>query len=128
MRWVMGWWRGSAWRKLAPQRVPLVVGPLALDVVGHRVLIGGHVVHLPARETAILEVLMRNPGRVISGSELARAIGEHAGRDRQVTRWVRRLARRLALSPPYAPLVESVPHAGYRYLPIASPGHNSPDL
>ena len=128
MHWVMDWWRGSAWQELAPRRVSLVVGPVALDVVRHRVLVGGRVVHLPARETAILEVLMRNPGRVISVSELARAIGEQADRDRQVARWVGRLARRLALSPLQAPLVESVPNAGYRYTPIASPEHNPPDL
>jgi two-component system copper resistance phosphate regulon response regulator CusR len=128
MSWVMGWWRGSLWQELTQWRVPLVAGPVALDVVGCRVLIEGRVVHLPAREAAILEVLMRHPGRVISVSELTGAIGEQADRGEQVARWVHRLARRLVISPLQAPLVESVPNAGYRYTPIASPGERQPDL
>ena len=128
MSWVMDWWRRSAWYKLAQRQVPLVVGPVALDVVRRRVLIDGRVMHLPAPETAILEVLMRNPGRVISVNELTEAIGEQADRGPQVAQWGRRLARRLTLSSLHAPVVESVPNAGYRYRPITSPNQQHPDL
>ena len=103
------------WQELAEGRAPLVVGPAALDVVGRRVLVEGRVVHLPAREAAILEVLMRNPGRVVSVSELRGAIGEQQDRSEHVARWARRLVRRLVISPLLAPLVEPVGKAGYRY-------------
>jgi len=88
---------------------------VALDVVGRRVLVDGFVVHLPVREAAILEVLMRDAGRVVSLSELRGAIGARQAADDDVARWVRRLGRRLAVSPLLAPLIESVGTAGYRY-------------
>jgi DNA-binding response OmpR family regulator len=84
------------------------------------------VVHLPAQEAAILEVLMRNPGRVVSVSELMGAIGQPQDRSEHVARWVRRLARRLVISPLLAPLVESVGNAGYRYTPIGLPEQRPP--
>lgn len=99
MRWDTGWWRGSAARELAQRRAPLVVGPAALDVVGCRVVVEGYVVHLLAREAAILEALMRNPGRVVSVSELCRMIGEQQSCSEHVARWARCLARRLVVSP-----------------------------
>jgi DNA-binding response OmpR family regulator len=91
------------------------VGPAALDVIGRRVLVAGFVVHLPVREVTILEVLMREAGRVVSPSELRRAIDEQRAGDDVIARRVRCLARRLAVSPLLAPLIESVGTAGYRY-------------
>jgi DNA-binding response OmpR family regulator len=85
------------------------------------VLVDGFVVHLPVREAAILEVLMRDAGCVVSLGELHRAIGaRHAGDD-DVARWVRRLSRRLVVSPLLVPLIESVGTAGYRYTWTALP-------
>jgi DNA-binding response OmpR family regulator len=127
MSWSMGWWRGSAWQELEQRRAPLVVGPVALDVVGCRVVVEGCVVHLPAREAAILEVLMRNPGRVVSVSELCGVIGEQQDRGEYVKWWVRRLARRLVVSPLLAPLIESVENAGYRYTWIGLPEERKSD-
>jgi DNA-binding response OmpR family regulator len=100
----------------ADRRVPLVVGPAALDVVGRRVLVSGFVVHLPVREAAILEVLMRDAGRVVSLKELHSVISARQADDEDVARWVGRLSRRLAVSPLSAPLIESVGTAGYRYI------------
>jgi DNA-binding response OmpR family regulator len=104
MSWTTGWWRGFVRQKLIQRQAPLVVGPAALDVVGRRVLIQGCMVRLPAREAAILEVLMRNPGRVVSLSELSGAIDQPQDHSEHVARWVRRLARRLVISPLLAPL------------------------
>lgn len=89
-------------------------------------MIAGYLVHLPAREAAILDVLMRNAGRVVSVSELCTVIGERQDHGPYVARSARRLARRLIVSPPHAPLVESVGNAGYRYTPIASPKRRRP--
>jgi DNA-binding response OmpR family regulator len=116
MGWNTCWWRRPAHRQLAGRRPSLIVGPAALDVVGRRVLVGGFVVHLPVREATILEVLMRDAGRVVSLSELQTAIGARQADDDEVVRWVRRLSRRLAVSPLLAPLIESVGTAGYRYV------------
>jgi DNA-binding response OmpR family regulator len=115
MGWKACWWRTPAHRELAGRRAPLIVGPVALDVSGRRVLVEGFVVHLPVREAAILEVLMQDAGRVVSLSELHSAIGARQAGDDDVARWVRRLSRRLAVSPLLAPLIEFVGTAGYRY-------------
>jgi DNA-binding response OmpR family regulator len=101
----------------------LIVGPATLDIISRRVLVAGFVVHLPVREVTILEVLMREAGRVVSLSELRSAIGAPQADDEVIARRVRCLARRLAVSPLLAPLIESVGTAGYRYLcPELPPG------
>ncbi|HET9257190.1 MAG TPA: hypothetical protein VFO16_18600 [Pseudonocardiaceae bacterium] len=129
----MGWWPGSLSPESAQRQIPLVVGPVALDVLGCRALVEGRVIHLPAREAAILEVLMRNPGRVMLVSELCAAIGERADRGEHVARWARRLARRLVLSPLLAPLIESVGiesvgDEGYRYTSTEFPAEERLDV
>ena len=116
MTWTTRWWRAPAQRGLAQQRAPLIVGPAALDVVGRRVIIQGHIVQLPAREAVILEVLMRHAGQVVSPRELCAATGQRPNHD-HVARWVRRLTRRLMINPLLAPLIESVENVGYRYTP-----------
>ena len=121
MGWRTCWWRRPAQPRLAGRRAPLVVGPAALDVVRHRVLVDGIVVHLPIREAAALEALMRDAGRVVPLSELHSAIGTGQAGDDDVARWVRRLSRRLVVNPLLAPLIESVGTAGYRYTWVALP-------
>lgn len=115
MRWSRFQSSEAADRAGAGRRVPLVVGPAALDVIGQRVLVEGFVVHLPIRDVMILEVLMRAAGQVVSANELRGAIGHQRAGDDDVARWVRCLARRLAVSPLLAPLIECVGPAGYRY-------------
>jgi two-component system, OmpR family, response regulator len=127
MRWRRRWWSAPLRHRLAERQAPLIVGPAALDVVGRRVIIAGYVVHLPAREAAILEVLMRHAGRVVSLSELRAAIGDRQHREEHVARWVRRLTRRLTVNPLLAPLIESVESAGYRYSPRGTPTTRNPD-
>lgn len=111
-------WRSFLHQGVAQQRTPLIVGPVTLDVVGRRVMIAGCVVHLPVREAAILEVLMRQAGRVVSPRELGAAIGQRHNRNDHLTRWVRRLSRRLMVTPLLPPLIETIDSAGYRYTSI----------
>ncbi len=121
MRRAMRWWSTPAQQGPAAQRTPLIVGPAAVDIVRRRVIIEGFIVHLPGREAAILEVLMRHAGRVVSLRELCAAIGERPNREDHVIRWVHRLTRRLMINPLLPPLIESVRNAGYRYLPTQRP-------
>ena len=58
-------------RRAAPPRPPvLTVGELRLDPASHRVWRRGHELTLTSREFALLEMFMRNPGRVLSRFEL----------------------------------------------------------
>lgn len=118
MTWTMQWWRSFSHQALATRRPPLSVGPVALDVAGRRVMIQGSVVHLPGREAAILEVLMRHASQVVSHHELGAAIGQRHHRDDHLARWVRRLSRRLMVTPLLPPLIETIDSAGYRYTSI----------
>jgi len=117
MRWSLRWPRAHGQQPFAQEPAALTVGPTTLDVVERQVMIEGYVMHLPAREVAILEVLMRHAGRVVSSRELCAAIDQQHHRDDHVARPVRRLTRRMIIHPVQAPLIESVDSAGYRYTP-----------
>ncbi|MBI1351291.1 MAG: response regulator [Actinomycetales bacterium] len=58
-------------RRIVTERpTVLTVGDLELDPVTHRVTRAGRSIELTPREFTLLEYLMRNPGRVLSKSEL----------------------------------------------------------
>jgi DNA-binding response OmpR family regulator len=102
----------------APQGSSSVVdaGGLVLDVDRRRVLVSGTVVHLTGPEAALLEVLMARHGRIVHVSELAAACGRPASDSRPTGRLVRRLSRRLTVSPLSPRLIEPVGPNGYRLI------------
>ena len=57
-------------RGAPPRPAVLQVGELVLDPAGREVSLAGAPVHLTPREFALLECLMRSPGRVFSKAEL----------------------------------------------------------
>ncbi len=48
----------------------LVAGDLELDLVRHEVRRGGRIIELTAKEFALLEYLMRNPGQVLTRTQI----------------------------------------------------------
>ena len=64
-------------RPAAGRRSPdLTCGPLTLSPLLQQVSVGGQTVKLTRTETAILKLLMRNPGQVITKSEMLEQISE----------------------------------------------------
>lgn len=62
-------------RRAAGQVAPLLrAGDLALDPAGRRLYRDGQPIDLPAKEFAVLEMLMRNAGKVISRGQLESAL------------------------------------------------------
>ena len=62
-------------RRAAGQTTPLLrVGLLEFDPAARRVQHGGQPVDLPAKELAVLELLMRNAGKVISKGQMEAAL------------------------------------------------------
>jgi len=62
-------------RRAGGQATPMLrAGELELDPAGRRVYRNGEPVELPAKEFAILEMLMRNAGKVISRTQLESAL------------------------------------------------------
>lgn len=103
------------------RRSPLAVSPvlsaagITLDPAAHTVDRGGHRIELTAREFAVLDLLMRNPGRIVTASEFI----DHAwdanyeGYSNVVASTIRHLRGKLTLPGLPGP-VETVRGRGYR--------------
>ncbi|OIO79465.1 MAG: DNA-binding response regulator [Hydrogenophilaceae bacterium CG1_02_62_390] len=62
-------------RRSSGQAAPLLrVGDLELDPAARRAWLAGQALDLPAKELAVLEMLMRNAGRIVSRGQLESAL------------------------------------------------------
>ena len=93
----------------------LRVGDLTLDVVNHQVHRGSRRIELSARELMLLKVLMREPGRVFTRTELCERVWEHAHEydTKLVEVFIGRLRKRIG----DPPLIRTVRYVGYTIQP-----------
>jgi two-component system OmpR family response regulator len=103
-------------RDPVPAREELRVADLVMDLRTRTVARGTRAIALSARETAFLEYLMRNAGRLVTRPMLEDALWE---RDRDtesnvIEVYVRRLRLKLSASGE-GPLIHTVRGAGYRF-------------
>ncbi|MBF0310615.1 MAG: response regulator transcription factor [Magnetococcales bacterium] len=92
----------------------LEVGPVSMDLVGHRVMVGGAEVGLAPALYAILKVFLSHPGQAFSRQELfelamGRVLGEEG--ERTVDVHIRHLRQALG---GYEGMIETVRGLGYR--------------
>jgi two-component system, OmpR family, copper resistance phosphate regulon response regulator CusR len=89
----------------------LASGPTRVDLVAHTAASSSHVADLPPRQLALLEYLLRRPGRIVSREQLLRDIwGIDTDRASNVVDvYVRYLRQRLGPD-----VIETVRGAGYR--------------
>jgi DNA-binding response OmpR family regulator len=89
----------------------LRVGDLTLDLASHEVHRGARHIHLSARELMLLKVLMREPGRVFTRTELCERVWEHPHEydTKLVEVFIGRLRRKIS----EPPLIQTVRHVGY---------------
>src|SRR5207302_8084258 len=89
----------------------LRVGDLTLDVVNHQVYRGPRRIELSARELMLLKVLMREPGRVFTRTELCERVWEHAHEydTKLVEVFIGRLRKKLG----EPPLIHTRRYVGY---------------
>jgi DNA-binding response OmpR family regulator len=89
----------------------LQVADLALDLVDHHVHRSGEKIELSARELTLLKVLMREPGRVFTRTELCERVWEHPHEydTKLVEVFIGRLRKKLG----DPPLIHTVRHVGY---------------
>ncbi len=94
-------------------------GELRVDLPGHRVTLGGEAVHLTPREWYLLQVLVRNAGRVVSAQQLLQdAWGPDYGSEREYVRaYITRLRRKLELDPSSPQFILLERGLGYRLNP-----------
>jgi DNA-binding response OmpR family regulator len=64
-------------RRRTPAPSPLRVGDLTLDPVSRRAFRGGKVIPLSSTEFALLDVLMRNAGRVLTRTQLLQSVWQY---------------------------------------------------
>jgi len=90
---------------------------IKLDLLERRVFVAGHSVELTAREFALLELFMQNPGRVLTRSMIAEKIWEsHDDLDTNLLDvYMRRLRIKLETSPE-APVFKTLRGIGYQLL------------
>jgi len=89
----------------------LRVGDLTLDLVNHDVHRGARRIELSARELTLLKVLMREPGRVFTRTELCERVWEHE--HEYDTKLVEVFIGRLRKKIDAPPLIHTVRHVGY---------------
>ena len=89
----------------------LRVGDLTFDVANHEVYRGERRIELSARELTLLKVLMREPGRVFTLTELCERVWEHSHEydTKLVEVFVGRLRKKIDLPP----MIHTVRHVGY---------------
>src|SRR5438034_5706763 len=89
----------------------LRVGDLALDLVNHQVYRGSRRIELSARELMLLKVLMREPARVFTRTELCERVWEHAHEydTKLVEVFIGRLRKKIG----DPPLIRTVRYVGY---------------
>jgi DNA-binding response OmpR family regulator len=105
--------RVTALGRRFPEKAPvkLQVGDLVLDLAERKLYRGGREIELSARELTLLRVLMREPGRIFSRTELCERVWEreHQYGLKLVEAFISRLRKKID-SPP---LIHTVRHLGY---------------
>jgi DNA-binding response OmpR family regulator len=93
------------------------VGHLTVNLITREVLIGKEKVDLTIREFALLELLMRSPGRVFSRTQILEHVWgyDFDPQTNVVDVYVRRLRSKVDVKPD-APLIETVRGVGYRMI------------
>jgi two-component system, OmpR family, response regulator MprA len=84
-------------------------GDLTLDVAGRNAVRGGRSIELTGRESALLELLLREAGRVVTRERAIEEIWDDAAEANVVDRYVTRLRRKLGLPP----LIRTVRGSGF---------------
>ena len=89
----------------------LRVGDLTLDLVNHQVYRGSRRIELSARELMLLKVLIREPGRVFTRTELCERVWQHEHEydTKLVEVFIGRLRKKIG----NPPLVHTVHYVGY---------------
>jgi len=84
-------------------------GDMTLDIAARRATRGGRPIELTAREVDLLELLLREPGRVVTRERALEEIWDDGAEANVVDRYVTRLRRKLG--PP--PLIRTVRGSGF---------------
>lgn len=107
----------------AAGRGPLQVGDLRIDPERHSVTVEGRAVKLTPREFALLELLMRHPGKVLTHKQLLEEVWGPAHREdtHYLRIYVRQLRQKLGDDLVRPRFIVNEPGVGYRLLSDEAP-------
>lgn len=95
----------------------LVAGPVRMDVERHTVRVRGELVAFPLKEFELLEMLLRNAGRVLTRGQLIDRIwgSDYVGDTKTLDVHVKRIRARIEVDPGNPALVLTVRGLGYKF-------------
>ncbi|MDA2963329.1 MAG: response regulator transcription factor [Actinomycetota bacterium] len=92
------------------------VGPIKLDTARHQAFVHGNPIALALKEFELLEFLMRNPGRVLTRSQLIDRVwgGDYFGDTKTLDVHIARLRSKLESDPANQTLIQTIRGLGYK--------------
>ena len=98
---------------------PVGIGRWTVDLTNHTVAAGDEVQHLTRTEWQLLEVLVRNPGKLVSQRQLLQDVWgpTYLGQTQYLRQYVNNLRRKLESDPARPRHLLTEPGMGYRFQP-----------
>ncbi|HEV2344832.1 MAG TPA: response regulator transcription factor [Actinocrinis sp.] len=102
-----------------PDDAALEAGPVRMDVERHTVSVSGHGVQLPLKEFELLEMLLRNAGRVLTRMQLIDRVwgADYVGDTKTLDVHVKRLRAKIEPDPAVPRYLVTVRGLGYKFEP-----------
>ena len=102
----------------------LEAGPVRLDVERHVVTVAGESVRIPLKEFDLLEMLLRNTGRVLTRGQLIDRVwgADYVGDTKTLDVHVKRLRAKIEPDPSMPRYLLTVRGLGYKFEPEGQPG------
>jgi two-component system, OmpR family, response regulator RegX3 len=102
-----------------PAGATLAGGPVRMDVERHVVTVAGELVQLPLKEFELLELLLRNAGRVLTRGQLIDRIwgADYVGDTKTLDVHVKRLRAKVEPAPSNPRYIVTVRGLGYKFEP-----------
>ncbi|RNL84030.1 response regulator transcription factor [Halostreptopolyspora alba] len=100
----------------------LEAGPVRMDVERHVVTVRGEHVQLPLKEFELLEVLLRNAGRVLTRMQLIDRVwgADYVGDTKTLDVHVKRLRAKIETDPGNPEFIVTVRGLGYKFEPVVA--------
>ncbi|MGI5268863.1 response regulator [Nonomuraea sp. CA-218870] len=100
-----------------PETAVLAVGPVRMDVDRHVVAVRGEPVQFPLKEFELLEVLLRNAGRVLTRGQLIDRVwgADYVGDTKTLDVHVKRLRAKIEVDPSSPRCILTVRGLGYKF-------------
>ena len=108
--------RRSHGEEQEPAEPVLEVGRVRMDVERHEVTVDGEAVAMPPREFELLELFMRNPGRVLARGEIIDRVwgADYVGDTKTLDVHVKRIRAKIEAEPGEPRLLVTVRGVGYK--------------